>query len=256
MLSRTKILFLVGMLIGASLASASQVSLAVSPGDPESLVLIEARCPTFSWAAVEGAESYELVAYRIGEEGENPEPVLLETLPGGVTAWTPSLDRCLERTGRYAWSVRATVGKGITEWSAAALFEVASGPAELELQQALEVVKRYLAVEATRSGLREASAFRTPQDQSVPTVAGSEAATPGVAAATVAASVDLLVTNGDIAVTSTSGLAFIQVDTSASAGVPSFTFCNEASEIGRMIYFADNNRFYVCDDASGWIDIN
>ncbi len=101
------------LLLGfAGVGLASEAPVAVSPGDASKLAVVEARCPTFSWGSVERAKSYELVAYRIGEEGEKADVVLRQTFPGSVDSWTPSLDLCLERGGRYAWSVRATGGLG------------------------------------------------------------------------------------------------------------------------------------------------
>jgi len=104
-------------------------------------------CPTFSWGSVEGAKSYELVIYRLREEGEEARPVLRQTFAGSVASWTPSLDRCLERGGQYAWSVRATGGGEASEWSSPTLFEVVSGPSEAEFEVAVAVVRSYLAAQ-------------------------------------------------------------------------------------------------------------
>ena len=41
-----------------------------------------------------------------GAESEEA-PVVRKTFRGLVNGWTPSLDSCFERGGRYAWSVRA-----------------------------------------------------------------------------------------------------------------------------------------------------
>ena len=118
----------------------------VSPGNPQGVSLIEARCPTFSWGAVAGARSYELVVYRIGEEGEEAKPFLREAFAGSVYGWTPSLDRCLERGGQYAWSVRAIGRKEGSDWSRPSLFQVASGRSKAEFEEALELVRSYLGV--------------------------------------------------------------------------------------------------------------
>ena len=130
---------------------------AVSPGSPEGVSLIESRCPTFSWTAVPGAESYELVVYQVGDEGEEAQPVLGETFAGSASSWTPSLDRCVERGGQYAWSVRAVAEKGALEWSSPSLFQVASGPSEAEFEEALLVVRGYLGVRAERASESGAS---------------------------------------------------------------------------------------------------
>ncbi len=100
----------------------SGVPVAVSPGDASKLALVEGRCPTFSWGEVDGAKSYELVVYRVEQGSEEAEPVLSQRISGSALGWTPSLDRCLERGGQYAWSVRAVAEKGALEWSSPSLF--------------------------------------------------------------------------------------------------------------------------------------
>lgn len=88
------------------------------------------RCPTLSWAPVTGARDYEVAVYVF--DGTDPaalqakEPVLRETVPGSATSWTPPADRCLS-PGRYAWSVRAHVSEGTTNWSELRVFRVAQG---------------------------------------------------------------------------------------------------------------------------------
>ena len=89
------------VLVLCSAAWAAESPVAVSPGASSKLALVEARCPTFSWGSVARAGSYELVVYRLGEEGEEPQPVFRQNFAGSVTSWTPSLDRCLERGGQY-----------------------------------------------------------------------------------------------------------------------------------------------------------
>jgi hypothetical protein len=152
-------------LAGAALAAETPVT--VSPGNPSKLALIGDTCPAFSWAGGEGAQSYELVVYRVGEEGEEAEPVLRQNLPAPAYSWTPSLDRCLERGERYAWSVRAVGGKEASEWSAPSLFQVAARPSEAEFEEAVEVVRSYLAVERegaeSASTARESSAVAEPE---------------------------------------------------------------------------------------------
>ena len=59
---------------GSGLAAEAPVT--VSPGDPSEIALIGDACPTFSWSEVEGARHYELVVYRLDEEGEEAEPLL------------------------------------------------------------------------------------------------------------------------------------------------------------------------------------
>ncbi len=72
--------------LGAISHAATGPPVAVSPGDASKLALIGDTCPTFSWGEVDGAKSYELVVYRIGEEGEEAEPVLRQTFAGSVSS--------------------------------------------------------------------------------------------------------------------------------------------------------------------------
>ncbi|MCH7667216.1 MAG: hypothetical protein IH936_14960 [Acidobacteria bacterium] len=136
------------VLVLSSAAWGAERPAAVSPGDASKLALIGDACPTFSWGAVAGAKSYELVVYRIGEVSEEAGPVLSRHIAGSALSWTPSLDRCLERGGRYAWSVRAIGKKGSSDWSPPSLFQVAPGPSQMEFEEALTVVHRYLAADA------------------------------------------------------------------------------------------------------------
>lgn len=133
-------------------ARAAEAPPAVSPGGASKLALVEARCPTFSWGEVEEARGYELVIYRLGKEGEELQPVLRRFFPGSVETWTPSLDLCLERGGRYAWSVRAVGETGASRWSAPSLFKVAPAPSAAELEDALRVVRSYFEQEAPNLG--------------------------------------------------------------------------------------------------------
>lgn len=144
-------LLVVGVILLAASAWAAEKPVAVSPGSPTGTA-VESRCPTFSWDPVDGARAHELVVYQVGEEGQEAEPVLKQEFPGSASSWTPPLKSCLNRGDHYAWSVRAHVRKGASEWSPPSLFEVASGPSEAEFEEALQVVQQYL---ATRSGVQE-----------------------------------------------------------------------------------------------------
>ncbi|MFQ5526389.1 MAG: hypothetical protein ACE5GX_09030 [Thermoanaerobaculia bacterium] len=119
--------------------------MAVSPGHVSRIVAVEGRCPTFSWGAVPGATGYELVVYRVSEEGEEAEAVLSQPITGSALGWTPALNHCLERGRRYAWSVRAVGREEASDWSPPSFFRVASGPSAAELEEALGVVREYLA---------------------------------------------------------------------------------------------------------------
>jgi hypothetical protein len=129
----------------------------VSPGEEARLVTIAGRCPTFSWSGSAGAEAYEVAVYRLTDRGANREPAVLRELPGPAFSWTPSRDRCMTPGGRYAWAVRARGPGGWGEWSAASLFQVPAAPGREELEQALAVVRSYLAV---HSGVAGSSAPR------------------------------------------------------------------------------------------------
>lgn len=137
-------LLFVGIILVSQVAvSAAEISVAVSPGSAAGS-LIGDSCPTFSWGAVPGAKSYELVVYRVEDDNEEAKPALRQRISGTALGWTPSLDRCLERGAQYAWSVRAVGRKEPSEWSAPSLFEVAAGPSEEEFEAALKVVSQYL----------------------------------------------------------------------------------------------------------------
>ncbi|MDH3745647.1 MAG: hypothetical protein OES47_11165, partial [Acidobacteriota bacterium] len=103
-----------------------------------------------SWGEVEGARWYDLVVYRLEDE-EQTEPVLRERITGSALSWTPSLDRCLEAGGKYAWSARAVSSWKASDWSAPSLFQVASGPSAAEFEEALAVVRKYLSGQDDRT---------------------------------------------------------------------------------------------------------
>jgi hypothetical protein len=128
----------------AAVAPAAAVPAPVSPGSPAG-TLIATPCPTFSWAGVPGARSYELLVYRVASGLEEPQEVLRQSLPAATYSWTPPLARCLERGGWYAWSVRSVGGRDEGVWSSPSLFQVAAGPTEGELERALEIVRTHLA---------------------------------------------------------------------------------------------------------------
>lgn len=134
----------VGVWLAASPVLGGSQPLTVSPGDTSKLVLIPDACPTFSWGEVEGTESYELVVYRLREEGEEARPAFRQRFLGAVTSWTPSLGQCLRRGERYAWTVRAVGSETPSDWSAPSLFQVASGPSQAEFETALATVQSYL----------------------------------------------------------------------------------------------------------------
>ena len=133
---------------GAAWADRSPVP--VAPGGPSGETAVSRACPTFHWSVsmARRVVGYELAVYRVGgnEAGgliPAAEPVLHHRLPAGANGWTLPSDRCLAPGGRYAWSVRA-VGKGVDgKWSEPALFEVSAVPSLAEVEEALEVLRRF-----------------------------------------------------------------------------------------------------------------
>ncbi len=108
----------------------------VAPGSLAGAPVTTTACPTFHWAQAENAGGYELAVHKVEarevtkiEDDPSGALALREVLPPGVGSWTPSLDRCLEAGGRYAWTVRAVSEKrfGATafgDWSEARHFVV------------------------------------------------------------------------------------------------------------------------------------
>jgi hypothetical protein len=137
----------------------------VSPGGATDSTLVEARCPTFSWAGSVGAAGYRLAVLRVGldeqPEPQEPEMVALIDLPADSRSFTPPVGRCLDRGERYAWSVAAVAGEDEpVHWSPLFLFEIEAGrePDDaVSLQQAVEVLERYLSGQGTRHGIRRGS---------------------------------------------------------------------------------------------------
>lgn len=127
-------------------APAVEAPVAVSPATNLGIARVAERCPTFTWGLVAEAGSYELVVFRVPEGTTDPEgePALQVTLPGAASAWTPSLEQCLEAGGRYAWSLRARTGKETSDWSVPTLIEVQGRPSTDEVNEALAVLQRYL----------------------------------------------------------------------------------------------------------------
>ena len=166
---RRSVTFTVLVLVFCSTVWGAEAPVAVSPGSPTGS-LIGDECPTFSWGAVDGAKFYELVVYRVEADMEEARPVLSERIAGSALSWTPSLDRCLERGGQYAWSVRAAGGGDASDWSPPSLFEVASGPNEAEFEEALQVVRQYLVTrgEVETEGITQARVEVEPQSSPEP----------------------------------------------------------------------------------------
>ncbi len=126
----------------------------VSPGGNANQHLATEACPTFHWGDGTEAVGYELVVYEaqgrdlavFGDERAGESLALRELLPIGVRSWAPSLDRCLEPGGRYAWRVRAVEGEGNAAgvWSESRHFVVRP---QSRLEQVLDRVVRRLVEE-------------------------------------------------------------------------------------------------------------
>lgn len=157
----TPFLALAVALVGSPGAGAFEPPVAVSPGS-ETGAPAEGSCPVFIWGGEPGVETYELVVYRVEPETARPSVPpgseatleLRRRLPGSVDTWTPSLDSCLDRGARYAWSVRSVAEDGASEWSSPRLFRVPPGPTGEELDRALSVVRDSLREHGAEGGDR------------------------------------------------------------------------------------------------------
>jgi hypothetical protein len=132
----------------------------VSPGAIDRYIEVEARCPAFSWGLVPDAEGYVIIVYRL-PEGMTPgeldltraQEVLYKLVPGAATSWTPDLAHGLEPGANYIWFVRAVFGDtreelGVAdEWSHGRFFSVSAVPTVREVEEALDVLRRYAASE-------------------------------------------------------------------------------------------------------------
>lgn len=134
---------LVGLLIGSAptMGGAARPQ-AVSPGSATVASPLAVSCPTFSWGGVADATGYELVVYRVTENGEL-ETQLQVRVPGDARAWTPSASQCPPAGSSYAWAVRAQREEGASAWSEGLMFESASRPTEDDVREALRVLREY-----------------------------------------------------------------------------------------------------------------
>ncbi len=120
------------------------VAVPVSAGGPQPVTpagtsrepFVAGVCPGFHWTDPGPAERIELVVYPVGPADGSAEPevgesVRYQTLSGAARFWTPSRTACLEKPGRYSWSVRAINGSSDGEWSQPAFFEVSGSLAAL-----------------------------------------------------------------------------------------------------------------------------
>ena len=125
--------------------SAAFEGVTVSPGRHDSAVLVDSRCPTFSWAATLSARGYELAVFELSDSGDDDlqQPAIFERLPGGALSWTPGGEECLERGQRFVWFVRP-LRDGASDWSQGRHFETAARPSRGDVGRALEVIQDYL----------------------------------------------------------------------------------------------------------------
>ena len=138
---------LIGTMILLAIPAFAQVPEPVSPGSRDHVAHVRDGCPVFSWTLAPGGTEYEIAVYEVGASettgSAGDRLVLRRRLPANSTSWTPSLGSCLEAGNRYAWSVRAGSSHGMGEWSEGSLFEVEAPRAEMSVEDAIEVLKRY-----------------------------------------------------------------------------------------------------------------
>lgn len=101
---------------------------AVTPGSAAEGVVTVEVCPFFEWTPVDAAVSYELVVYRVAEDGVEARPVLQEWIRGAYQSLSTPANRCLERGVSYAWAVRARGSDEVSDWSEPVFFQVGSVP--------------------------------------------------------------------------------------------------------------------------------
>jgi hypothetical protein len=112
----------------------------VAPGGLDAPSLAASRCPTFLWGTGGRSERLELAVYRVVEDkgGETAlETTLRVPLDGRAPGWTPSLPQCLDRGGRYAWSVREADDDAVEAWAPVRWFEVPAEPSAEEIESVL-----------------------------------------------------------------------------------------------------------------------
>jgi hypothetical protein len=239
----------------ASVSAGAQGVTTVSPGGPEFVGRTDASCPTFSWAVEGSADAVELVVYRVGAMGLESQPVVQETLPGKATTWTPSLGGCFERGRQYAWSIRSLGGETESEWSAPSFFKVVMTSTRAEFEQALRIVRQYLATHPVEEEEEVFAGGGLGQTAPTTTIGNDPAATAPTA------STQFSVTNGDIALIDPDDnkRLYIQLDTVGTSGgvftLPPAADCDEVNEYGRMMFdpsgFGNGGYLFICDD-TGW----
>ncbi|HKI87264.1 MAG TPA: tail fiber domain-containing protein, partial [Thermoanaerobaculia bacterium] len=228
--------------------SAGERPEAVSPGNGSGTVIAGA-CPSFSWGAVAGATSYELVTYQVPEGlSAKASPSDLKelwrvTVPGSARSWTPPANRCFSHGGSYAWAVRAVVDGQPGTWSEANLFTIEKAPSAEEVRGTIAELRRYLVVSRTRrAGTRGAeSKLRTRSSatpRATPTALRARMADGGIRRAAGAAER----AGGLHSLKSASG--------TPSLGTPSLTIDSSLS-LGSSSSVFKNGKVFLWDDTVG-----
>jgi Chaperone of endosialidase len=132
----------------------------VSPGGGTELT--PQSCPTFSWSASDGAQSYRVEVYeqvtsdilhRDTMRGMG-NPVVKKEIPAPALSWTPSTGECLSRGMKYVWYVEGVDAKGEGQWSGGEGFQVEAAALSADQNAAVQdVVKGYLSGEGSGSGV-------------------------------------------------------------------------------------------------------
>jgi hypothetical protein len=162
-LSATVWLWAVALISTANGWAATPAQL-VSPGAPDRELLIDERCPTFSWIGATGAQQHmqTLEVYRLGERTN--ELVLRQEIPGSAQSWSPAGAQCLSSPGSYAWLISSRDDNRRTVVSDLARFEVQGGPSEAELRAALALLRELdLSASARPEPAEVASQSRYPE---------------------------------------------------------------------------------------------
>ena len=85
---------------------------------------------------------------RVRRRSRSSGPRCQQQISGGALTWTPPLERCLDRGASYAWSVRVVDGEGAEggpSFQVIRLFQIAGAAGMLEVEEAIEVLQRFLA---------------------------------------------------------------------------------------------------------------
>ena len=115
--------FLLPFTLGSALASAAGVdsALPVSPGDWQAGTPIADTCPSFSWGAVAGAQSYELAIFdaqwqdspAYDDQLGQGQPLRHIDIAAPALSWTPAGADCLDAGGTFSQSTRRVSRKPI-----------------------------------------------------------------------------------------------------------------------------------------------